>query len=195
MIGRFFTVVTVFLCLATPASGAIYKCVDASGKTLFSQAPCSVESKQVTVRSDPPPSSSRGASSEILNYQNDSASSPPDESELLDRAIERTRKNIDALEKEVQDYASPATRSALPNTAAARAAIDERIGDARARLSREKVHLEQLEARKRYGAAYPERQKRMGEWNERCNNVALQNTKDRAVHDACKAERKALFGH
>lgn len=181
--------------MATPASGAIYKCVDASGKTLFSQAPCSVESKQVTVRPDSPQYSSRGDPAEIPNDQNDSASTPQDESVLLDQAIERARKNIEALEKEVQDFASQATRSALPKTASAWAAIDERIGYARARLSTEKVRLEQLEAQKKYGAAYPERQKRMGEWNERCNHVALENTKDRAVHDACKAERKALFGH
>ncbi len=41
--------------LAAPASAQVYKCVDASGKTVYSQAPCPAGQSSKTIRSSPPP--------------------------------------------------------------------------------------------------------------------------------------------
>ena len=49
--------------LASGAQAQVYKCVDASGKTVYSQAPCPSGDKAKTLSSQPPPAASSGGKS------------------------------------------------------------------------------------------------------------------------------------
>lgn len=55
------TLLFVASLVAAPASAQVYKCVDASGKTVYSQVPCPAGQAAKKISSAPPPAAEAGA--------------------------------------------------------------------------------------------------------------------------------------
>jgi hypothetical protein len=91
---------TVFLLaaafIAAPASAQVYKCVDASGKTVYSQSPCPAGETSRVLSSSPPPAP---ATSEAKP----GAKPPPNpEQEFRKRQSERAEADKKAAEEETK---------------------------------------------------------------------------------------------
>ena len=119
----------------------------------------------------------------------------PEEKLLLTCEIEHTKKNIEALKSQLQEYVDIGSRQLLGDTPSANAAIGERVGVTRAAISAEEARLAQLELQLKLGPGFIEHREKLREWSERCNHVALQQTSDRSVHEQCKVDERTLFGN
>ena len=96
---RFALAVTV-LAVTAPVQAQVYKCVDASGKTVYSQVPCPANTKSSSVRTAPPaprPAPAAGADAKPA------ASTGPKTAAELEQEFRKRRTDQEAATKKEQE--------------------------------------------------------------------------------------------
>jgi len=187
--------------VAAPAWGQMHRCLDAAGKVSFSDTACSAGQTQVNRTAEAgaarPALAVKGQCAPWLRRPDHELGGPavtfklPDERPRLLCEIEHSRKNLTALQSDLDEYLRLG-RSATPGFNTEYAALSERAGASRAAMAREHNRLAQL-LRQLDGAA-PHAQA-LG-WSDRCSHWAVSRTPDPASADQrCKAERRQFFGY
>lgn len=190
----------ILLVVGLPAWADTFRCTDASGATLFSDRPC-VGSTRVDraegTRDAPTGSQAGGGCPPFVPREYHGPGLPtltyrqPEQVAEMKCEIDATKRNV---ELQRDRLAKLTTARILPSATQSRgmmAELDDYIYDARANISSEQVHLDQLQYQLQLGPGFPEHRAKLMDWNERCNGVRL-NAADAATKQRCAAEARTL---
>ena len=176
-----------------------YRCTDATGATRFSDRPCpGARFDRNDGTRHAPDAASAGASCPPFaprEYHGLSVATPnyrqPEQIAEMKCEVEATKRNVELQRARLAKLTAAKNLSSAVQARGMATEMDDYAADARANISAEQVHLEQLEFQLKFGPGFPEHHAKLLEWNERCNSVRL-SAADATTKSRCAAEGRAL---